>query len=129
MNGHKRIMVVDDDRDTARVLDRALNLEGFDTVIVTDGDSALQLMEKIKPDMVILDELKPGQDNIDTVDHIRQQSDVPIIMLNQEYGLEALCQALAHGADDYIRKPFGPKSFIARVQAKLRRAGESPFST
>jgi two-component system response regulator MtrA len=121
MNERQRILLVDDDQDTLRVLNRTLKLEGFDTIIVTDGDSALHLMEKIKPDMVILDELKPGYDNIEVVDHIREHSDVPIIMLNQEYGIEALRQALSHGADDYIRKPFGPKSLVARVRAKLRR--------
>jgi two-component system response regulator MtrA len=122
LNLRQRILLVDDDRDTARVLNRTLEREGFDTVIVTDGASALCLMEIIKPDMVILDEDKPGHDNIEAVDHIRERSDVPIIMLNQEYGIEALREALSHGADDYVRKPFAPMSFVARVRAKLRRA-------
>ena len=124
-NGRQRILLVDDDQDTARVLNQMLELEGFDTVTVTDRDAAVYLMEKIKPDMVILDEVKPGYDNIEAVDHIRQHSDVPIIMLNQEYGIEALCKALSHGADDYIRKPFGPKSLVARIRAKLRRTGST----
>jgi DNA-binding response OmpR family regulator len=122
MNERQRIMLVDDDGDMARVLNRTLKLEGFDTVIVTDSDSALNLMDKIKPDMVILDETTPGQESLDVVDQIREHSNVPIIMLTQEYEMGALRQALSHGADDYVRKPVGAKSFAARVRAKLRRA-------
>jgi DNA-binding response OmpR family regulator len=121
MNERQRIMLVNDDQDMARILDRTLKLEGFDTVIVTDSESALALMKKIQPDMVILDEITPGPESIDVVDQIRESSDVPIIMLTQEYEIEALRRALAHGADDYIRKPVGAKSFVARVRAKLRR--------
>ncbi len=124
MNERQRILLVDDDQDMSRVLNRTLTLEGFDTVIVADSDSALNLMDRIKPDMVILDEITPGNDNLQAVDHIREHSDVPIIMLTQEYEMEALRRALSHGADDFIRKPFGTKSFIARVRAKIRRAGQ-----
>ena len=123
VNDRQRILIVDDDQDMLRLLNRTLEMEGFDTVIVTDGDSALNLMDKIKPDLVILDEMMPGSDSLQVVDHIREHSDVPIIMLTQEYEMEALRRAFSHGADDFIRKPFGTKSFVARVRAKLRRAG------
>ncbi len=126
MNERQRILLVDDDHDMLRLLNRTLKLEGFDTVIVTDGDAALNLMNRIKPDLVILDEMIPGDDSLQIVDHIREQSDVPIIVLTQEYEMEALRLALSHGADDYIRKPFGIKSFVARVRAKLRRAEQKP---
>lgn len=126
MNERQRIMLVDDDQDMARMLNRTLNLEGFDTIIVTDGNSALDLIEKIKPDMVILDEMTPGQETIDVVDQIRERYNVPIIMLTQEYEMGTLRRAFSHGADDFIRKPFGAKSFIARVRAKLRRANLKP---
>ena len=129
MNERQRILLVNDDMDMVRVLNHTLNPEGFDTVIVTDSDSALNLLDKIKPDMVILDEMTPGDDNLQVVDHIREHSDVPIIMLTQEYEMEALRQALSHGADDFIRKPFGTKSFVARVRAKLRRAGQKTART
>jgi DNA-binding response OmpR family regulator len=126
MNERQRILLVDEDQDMLRVLNRTLKLEGFDTVIVADGDSALNLMERIKPDLVILDEMTPGDDSLQVVDHIREQSDVPIILLTQGYEMDALRKALSHGADDFIRKPFGTKSFVARVRAKLRRAGQKP---
>jgi two-component system response regulator ResD len=126
MNERQRILLVDDDQDMLRVLNRTLKLEGFDTVIVADGDSALNLIDRIKPDMVILDEKNPGDDSLQVVDSIRQRSNVPIIMLAQEYEMEGLRQALSHGADDFIRKPIGAKSFVARVRAKLRRAMPKP---
>ncbi len=121
MNDRQLIMLVDDDQDIQRLLDYTLKLEGFDTIIVTDGDSALRLLQNIKPDMVILDEMTPGNDNLQVIDRIREQSDVPIIVLAREYEVETLRQALSRGADDYIRKPISMKSFVARVRAKLRR--------
>ncbi len=104
-------------------MNQSLKDEGFDTVIVTDGNSAANFTDKIKPDVIILDEIKPGRDDVRAVDHIRQHSDVPIIMLSQEYGMEALRRAFLHGADDYIQKPFGLSVLVARVRAKIRRAG------
>ena len=121
MNDRQRIMVVDDDQDMQRLLNRTLELEGFDTVIVADGDSAVNLMDKIDPDLVILDTMTPGLDSFQILDHMREHSDVPIIMLTTEYKVESLRQALSHGADDFIRKPFGMRSFLARIRAKLRR--------
>jgi two-component system response regulator ChvI len=122
MNERQRIMVVDDDKDMLRLLNRTLESEGFDTVIVDDGDSALNLLDKIEPDLVILDETMPEKDSLEILDRMREHSDVPIIMLTSEYEVELLRTALAHGADDFVRKPFGTRSFIARIRAKLRRA-------
>lgn len=119
----KCILLVDDDPDTVRVLKQSLKEEGFDTVIVTDGNSAAKFTDKIKPDVIILDEIKPGRDDVRAVDLIRKHSDVPIIMLSQEYGMDALRRAFLHGADDYIQKPFGLSVLVARVRAKIRRTG------
>jgi DNA-binding response OmpR family regulator len=121
------IMLVDSDRNTIRSVYESLNKEGFEMVVVTDGESAAKLTNKIKPDLVIMDEMEPGRDDVKTIDDIREHSNVPIIMLNQEYNMEKLWVALSHGADDYIQKPFGLSVLVARVRAKLRRAG--PKST
>lgn len=125
MNDRQRIMVVDDDQDMLRLLNRTLELEGFDTVIVADGDSAVNLLDEIAPDLVILDTITPGLDNFQVLDHMREHSDVPIIMLTTEYEVESLRDALSHGADDFIRKPFGMRSFLARIRAKLRRTRQN----
>ena len=122
MTENQRIMVVDDDQDMLRLLNRTLELEGFETVVVADGDSALGLLEKLEPDMVILDTMMSGLDTYHILDLIREQSDVPIILLSTEYEVESLRKALSHGADDFIRKPFGTRPFVARIRAKLRRS-------
>jgi DNA-binding response OmpR family regulator len=122
MNERQRILLVDDDQDMLRLLNRTLEPEGFDTVVVADNDSALSLLNRIHPDLVILDTIISGLDGLKTLDLMREHSDVPIIVLTTEYEVESLRVALSHGADDFIRKPFGKRAFIARIRAKLRRA-------
>jgi DNA-binding response OmpR family regulator len=122
MNEQQRIMVVDDDQEMLKLLNRTLELEGFDTVVVSDGDSALTLLEDIEPDLVILDIIMPGLDGFQTLDLIREHSSVPIIMLTAKHEVESLRKALLLGADDYISKPISTRSLIARIRAKLRRS-------
>lgn len=124
LNGNKlqRIMVVDDDEDMLNMLHHILALEGFDTVIVADSDQALKVMEEVEPDLVVLDSIPPGEEDcIRTLDQLRERSGIPIIVIDSDYELESLRKVLAHGADDYIRKPFSVGTFIARIKAKLRR--------
>ena len=115
-------MVVDDDQDMQKILNHTLDMEGFDTVIVADGESALSIMDKVAPDLIILDTKTPDNDSFQTLDHIREHSNVPIIMLTTEYEVELLRKAISLGADDLIRKPLGMRSFVARIRAKLRRS-------
>lgn len=122
MNDRQRIMVVDDDQDMLNLLHHTLRREGFDTVIVADGDAAVNLLDKIDPDLVILDTMMPEPDSFQILDHLREHSDVPIIMLTTEHEVESLRMALSRGADDFIRKPFSMRTFLARIHAKLRRA-------
>ena len=122
MNEQQRIMVVDDDREMLKLLNRTLELEGFDTVVVADGDSALSLLDEIEPDLVILDIMMPGLDGFQTLDLIREHSNVPVIMLSAKHEVESLRKALLLGADDYVKKPVSTRSLIARIRAKLRRS-------
>jgi DNA-binding response OmpR family regulator len=121
MNERQRILVVDGDRDMLAILNRTLEVAGFDTVFAGDGGAALALLDS-GPDLVILDSSIPGIEALEILDHLREHSNVPIIILSQEYALETLSVALARGADDFIRKPFGTSVFVARIRAKLRRA-------
>ena len=124
MNTRQRIMVVDDDRDMRPLLDTTLESEGFDTIIIADDDATFTLLNQIKPDLVILNSTFQGVENFQGLDRIRKHSDVPIIMLAANYEMESLRMAFSLGADDYIRKPFERRTFLARIRAKLRRAGE-----
>jgi two-component system response regulator ChvI len=121
VNGRQRIMVVNNDQDMLRLLNRTLELEGFDTVVVADEDVALNLLEKLSPDMVIMDTGVPDAESLRTLDLMREQSNVPIIILTTNNEVETLRTVFSHGADDIIRKPFATRSFIARIRAKLRR--------
>ena len=120
-NNRQQILVVDDDRDMQRILDDTLNPDDFNTIVVTDEETALDLLETSSPDLVILDSATPDTDSFQILDRMREHSDVPIIMLTADYRIDSLRKALFRGADDYIRKPFGTRSFVARINAKLRR--------
>ena len=117
----QRILVMDSNRDMLMLLHRTLELEGYDTVIVVDYDEAVEMLDKINPDMVIMDTYIPDTDCFKILDVIRERSDIPIIVITADSELETLKTVFAHGADDFIRKPFGIKPLIARIRAKLRR--------
>lgn len=117
------ILVVDDDTEILKMLRRTFELEGFDVATATDGRSALTILEDSRPDLVILDVIMPELDGFQFLDIVRQRSNVPIIMLTGKCEAESLRDALALGADDYVKKPFHPQELLARIRAKLRRAG------
>lgn len=122
INERQRILVVDKDLDMLSLLNRALELEGFDSVVVADSASVLGVLEHLAPDMVIMDTVTPDSVDLLTLDSIRKHTNVPIIILTSDNEVETLRTVFAHGADDFIRKPFGAKSLIARIKAKLRRS-------
>lgn len=117
------IMVVDDEQAILRMLNRTLEPEGYGVVLADNGSSALALLEEHTPDLVILDIMMPGLNGFQVLDLIRQRSNVPIIMLTGRCEVTTLRDALALGADDYVRKPFGTRELLARIRAKLRRTG------
>ena len=123
MKKHLCIMVVDDEQQILRLLKRILESEGYDVALASNGSSALVLLEEDRPDLIILDIMMPGLNGLQVLDLIRQHSNVPVIMLTGRCEVTTLRDALALGADDYVRKPFGTLELLARIRAKLRRAG------
>jgi len=117
----QRILVMDNNEDMLTLLNRTLELEGYDAVVVGDYDEALSLFQEVNPDMVIMDTFASYDESIHILDAMREQSDVPIVVITADSQIEALKEVFAHGADDFIRKPFAVRSFIARIRAKLRR--------
>ena len=117
----ERILVMNSNQDMLMLLNRTLELEGYDTVIVVDYDEAVDMLDKLNPDMVIMDTYLPDIDCLKMLDIIRQRSNIPIIVITADNELETLKTVFAHGADDFIRKPFGIKPLVARIKAKLRR--------
>jgi len=117
------ILIIDDDRELARVVQLSLEREGYQTVIATNGLEGLQEAYRVQPDLVILDIMMPGMDGWEVCRRLVEMSNVPILMLTAK-GTEAdIVKGLQIGADDYLVKPFSVAELIARVQALLRRAG------
>jgi DNA-binding response OmpR family regulator len=122
-----KALVVDDDRVLADLVSFTLRREGFQVVQAGDGEAALQRWAEEQPDIVILDvnlpKTVPLTDGFAVCQRIREDSDVPIILLTVREDEDDIVYGLRVGADDYILKPFSPRQLVARVQAVLRRAG------
>jgi len=117
-----RILIVDDDAPNVKMISFLLREEGYDVVSVDNGPAALELVERDKPDLIILDVMMPHMDGFEVCRRIRQRLDVPIIFLSAKGETADKVTGLQLGADDYLAKPFEPAEFMARVKAVLRRA-------
>ncbi len=116
-----RVLVVEDDDDIAQTLQRSLRMEGYEVRIASDGVAALDDAHAFLPDLVVLDLGLPRLDGIDVAKTLREQDDVPILMLTARDALEARVEGLDAGADDYLVKPFERQELLARLRALLRR--------
>ena len=96
------ILAVDDDQEMLKLLQRSLELEGYNVITSLNGNLALALLEEHKPDLVILDIMMPELDGFQVLSLIRQRSNVPVIMLTARNGIDSLERAMAGGADDYV---------------------------
>ena len=118
-----KILAVDDDPDLLALVGFALAQAGFVVVKAVDVPSALRVFAQESPDLAILDINLPGGSGFEICEAIRKQSRVPVMMLTARGEEEDLVRALDLGADDYLTKPFSPRTLLARVRALLRRAG------
>jgi DNA-binding response OmpR family regulator len=116
------ILIVDDEPRIARLARDYLEKNGFRVVVAVDGQSALSLARREKPDLIVLDLMLPGMDGREVCRILRRESDVPIIMLTALAEEVDQVTGLEIGADDYITKPFSPRALVARVRAMLRRS-------
>lgn len=116
------ILVVDDEPKVARLARDYLEKNGFRVVTAGDGQSALAIARREKPDLIILDLMLPQIDGREVCRILRRESDVPIIMLTALAEEVDQITGLEIGADDYITKPFSPRALVARVRALLRRS-------
>jgi DNA-binding response OmpR family regulator len=117
----QKILIVDDDVNIAELISLYLTKECFDTLIVHDGEAAIQQFGKYQPNLVLLDLMLPGIDGYEVCREIRKVSKVPIIMLSAKGEIFDKVLGLELGADDYVIKPFDSKELVARVRAVLRR--------
>lgn len=117
-----RILVVDDDAPSVKMISFLLREEGYEVTSTDNGLSALDLIEREVPDLVILDVMMPHLDGFEVCRRIRQKMYVPIIFLSAKGETVDKVAGLQLGADDYLAKPFEPAELLARVKAVMRRA-------
>jgi two-component system, OmpR family, response regulator VicR len=116
-----RILVVDDEPGIVDVLTFALEEAGFETMVATDGPTALRMALTESPALILLDIMLPGLDGLTVCREIRMVSDVPIILLTAKGGESDRIAGLELHADDYVVKPFSVRELVARVRTNLRR--------
>mgnify|MGYP001329471297 CR=1 FL=1 len=118
---NEKIMIVDDDVNICELLRLYLEKEGFTTVLLNNGQDAVESFNSVKPDLVLLDIMLPGLDGWQVCRKIRSVSSTPVIMLTAKGETFDKVLGLELGADDYIVKPFDTKEVLARIKAVLRR--------
>ena len=118
-----KVLVADDDADLRELIAFTLAQAGYLVIKAHDGVAAVRLFTEESPDLVVLDINMPGQSGFQVCEAIRARSRVPVMMLTVRGEEEDLVRALGLGADDYLTKPFSPRTLLARIRALLRRAG------
>jgi DNA-binding response OmpR family regulator len=121
MTPNQTVLVVDDEETIREVVRRYLERDGFNVKEAADGFKALDIIRYEPPDLIVLDLMLPGIDGLSLTQHIRQNRQIPIIMLTAKGEASDRIRGLDMGADDYIAKPFSPQEVISRVRAVLRR--------
>jgi two-component system, OmpR family, response regulator MprA len=121
MAGRPRVLVVEDDVDIAGVLRRSLDKEGYEVRVARDGETAISESGLFEPDAVVLDLGLPRLDGVEVCRRLRDEGDVPILILTARDALDSRVEGLDSGADDYLVKPFERAELLARLRALLRR--------
>ncbi len=121
MADNKKIMIVEDDEDISMVEEAYLESAGFETKIVRDGTLVSSMIKEEKFDLILLDLMLPGKSGYEICREIRDQIDIPILMVTARRESVDKIRGLGLGADDYIEKPFDPAELLARVHANLRQ--------
>ena len=115
------ILVVDDDKEIVKAIEIYLGKENYKIIKAYDGEQALEKIKENEIQLVILDIMMPKKDGIETLEEIRKDQNIPVIMLSAKSEDIDKINGLNNGADDYITKPFNPVELIARVNALIRR--------
>jgi two-component system alkaline phosphatase synthesis response regulator PhoP len=128
----RRILVVDDDREVVRLIRAYLEQAGFEVLAAHDGDTAVHIIRRERPDLLLLDLMLPGKDGWEITRLVRSDAalaHIPIIMLTARVDDTDKIVGLELGADDYVTKPYNPREVVARVRARLRQPDVAPPQT
>ncbi|HBT5794054.1 TPA: response regulator transcription factor, partial [Klebsiella pneumoniae] len=115
----KRILIIEDDADAADVLSAYLARENYAVSVAGDGPSGLEMSQRLKPDLILLDVMLPGMNGTEVLAAVRRRGNTPVIMVTAMGDIPDRIGALRYGADDYVVKPYNPGEVVARVQAVL----------
>ncbi len=121
----RTVAVIEDEESIAAAVAARLRSEGFNVEVAHDGPSGVALVERTRPDLVVLDLMLPGLDGLEVCRRIQRERAVPVLMLTARDSETDLLVGLAVGADDYLTKPFSPRELVARVHTILRRVARS----
>jgi DNA-binding response OmpR family regulator len=124
----QRIVVIEDEDVIANAVAVRLRGEGYEVATAADGPSGVEMVGKVRPDLVILDVMLPGIDGLEVCRLIQRDRPVPVLMLTALETETDMLVGLGVGADDYMTKPFSPREMVARVKALLRRVDRSQYS-
>lgn len=119
----KKILVVDDEKPISDIIKFNLTKEGYDVYTAYDGEEAVEKVEEVVPDLIVLDLMLPKMDGLEVCREVRKTHDMPIIMVTAKDAEIDKVLGLELGADDYVTKPFSNRELVARVKANLRRHG------
>lgn len=117
----QRILVVDDDPGISEMVAILLESEGYTAMVCTNGANVLPIFHAEHPDLVLLDVMLPGMDGVSVCRALREESDVPIIMMSAKTDSTDVIKGLEAGADDYVTKPFDNSVLLARIKTRFRR--------
>ena len=120
------LLMVEDDPEISRLVRDFMRREGFEIEVAENAAAMDAVLRRLRPDLIILDLMLPGEDGLSICRRLRQSDDIPILMLSAKSDEIDRVVGLELGADDYMVIPFGPRELLARVRALLRRAQASP---
>lgn len=126
---NRRILVVDDEERMVRFIRLNLEHDGFQVIEAFSGQQAMDRLRQNLPDLILLDVMLPDLDGFEILRMIRENQDVPVIMLTAKGEEDDRVQGLELGADDYVTKPFSPRELVSRVRAVLRRTETARTTT
>lgn len=121
MADKRTILIVEDDEDISMIEEAYLRSAGFETILVPDGSKVSETLAAHKADLILLDLMLPGKSGYDVCREIREQIDIPILMVSARTEAVDKVKGFGLGADDYITKPFDPAELVARIHANLRQ--------